>query len=328
MLHNRCARNTLRHLRPGQVCTGRKCRCDTQPLDINVTLGFILVHMCPTSLAYSDNVLIEETAGVVDSLLHPLAILIRQVLTRQGRLDLNLILIDDEENILQALDAGLVIHSLYYSGGESLSSALMQKRPVSANVYQVAKRTCKKLFENDKITRVFALAHTPSPRNLDSLSEVWRDLIALEDLTISGNIGAIIRTSLAFGAGGLILLNAEPVDIYDRRLIRASRGYVFSMPIVAATTEEFTRFCKRNRLPIVLMAVHAGRTAQEIASMPDRLVIVLGSEKGGCSEAVTRAASLQVQIPTSSKVESLNVSTAAGIMLYNRLWFNQPQAGK
>ena len=297
-------------------------------LDINVTLGFILVHMRPTSLAYSDNVLIEETVGVVDFLLHPLAILIRQALTRQGRLELNLILIDDEENILQALDAGVVIHSLYYSGGESLSSALVQKLSSNVTVYEVARRTCKKLFENDKVTRVFALAHTPSPRNLDSLSEIRRDLIALEDLTISGNIGAIIRTSLAFGAGCLILLNAEPVDIYDRRLIRASRGYVFSMPIVAATTEEFIRFCKRNRLPIVLMAAHAGRTAQEVASIGDRLVIVLGSEKEGCSEAITKAASLQVQVPTSSKVESLNVSTTAGIMLYNQLWFNQPQAGK
>ena len=284
--------------------------------------------MRPTNLAYSDNVLVDEPARVVDSLLHPLAILIRQVLTRRGRLELNLILIDDEENILQAVDAGLVIHSLYYSGGESPSSALMQKLPVNVNVYEVAKRTCKKLFENDKITRVFALAHTPSLRNLDSLSEIWRDLVALEGLTISGNIGTIIRTSLAFGAGGLILLNADPVDIYDRRLIRASRGYVFSMPIVAATTEEFIRFCKRKRLPIVLMAANAGQTAQEVASIRDRLVIVLGSEKGGCSEAVTKAASLQVQIPTSSKVESLNVSTAAGIILYNRLWFNHPQAGK
>src|SRR5688572_23047339 len=149
----------------------------------------------------------QENPGVVDSLLHPLAILIRKVLTRSGRMDLNLMLIDDEENIMQALDAGLEIHSLYYSGGEMLSQALIRKLPSGVNIHEVAKRTCKKLFENDKISRVFAIARTPPARSLDSLLETSRDLVALEDLTISGNIGAIIRSSLAFGIGGIVLLN-------------------------------------------------------------------------------------------------------------------------
>jgi TrmH family RNA methyltransferase len=257
-----------------------------------------------------------------------LAILIRQVITRAGRLEHKLILIDDEENVLQALAAGVEIHSLYYTGGEMLSNELLQNLPASVTIYEVAKRTCKKLFENDKLSRVFALAHMPLRRSLESLLEIPGDLIALEDLTISGNIGSIIRTSLAFGAGGLVLLNVDPVHIYDRRLIRASRGYVFSLRIVTATTEELMRFCERNRLPIVLMAAHADRAVQEVACQAGRLVIVLGSEKDGCSETITKAASVQVQIPTSSKVESLNVSTAAGVMLYSRLWFNQPRARK
>jgi TrmH family RNA methyltransferase len=189
----------------------------------------------------------------------------------------------------------------------------------------VAKRTCKKLFENEKMSRVFAIAHTPALRRLDSLLETSRDIVALEDLTISGNIGAIIRTSLAFRAGGIVLLNAQPVDIYDRRLIRASRGHVFSLPIMTATTHEFIQFCKQRQLPILVMAVEADRGVQEVASLAGRLVIVVGSEKDGCSEALTDAAALRVQIPTDAKVESLNVSTVAGIVLYSRTWFNLPQ---
>ena len=264
---------------------------------------------------------------VVDSLLHPQAILIRKVLTRSGRMDLNLILIDEEKNIIQALDAGVEILSLYYSG-ESIPAALMRKLPAGVNVHQVARRTCKKLFENDKTVRLFAIARTPATRSLDSLLEIPRDLVALEDLTISGNIGAIIRTSLAFGAGALILLNTEPVDIYDRRLIRASRGHVFSLPILTATTEEFLRFCDQSRIPIVVMAAQADHPEQDAAALPERLVIVLGSEKDGCSETLMKAATRRVRILTSSRVESLNVSMAAGIMLYNRLWFNHPQARK
>ena len=268
----------------------------------------------------------QEEAGVVDSLLHPLAILIRQILTRPGRIEHNLILIDDEENILQALEAGIEIHSIYYSGDEVLLPHLIRKLPSGTSVHELARRTCKKLFENDKITRVFAIAHTPIPCRLSSLLETPRDIVALEDLTISGNIGAIIRTSLAFGAGAIVLLDAQPADIYDRRLIRASRGHVFSLPIVTATTEEFIRFCQQNQLPILVMAVQANRAVQEASSLAGRLMIVFGSEKDGCSETLVNAATLRVQIPTDSKVESLNVSTAAGIMLYSRAWFNVQQA--
>jgi TrmH family RNA methyltransferase len=270
----------------------------------------------------------REQHGVIDSLLHPLAILIRKVLTRAGRADLNMILIDDEENIVQALDAGVEIHSLYYSSGEILSPELTRKLPHGVGTHEVAKRTCKKLFENDKTSRIFAIARTPAAPSLDSLLEIPRDIVALEDLTISGNIGSIIRTSLAFCAGGIILLNAEPVDIYDRRLIRASRGHVFSLPVLTATTEEFLCFCEQSRIPILVMSAQADLSEPEAAALPGPLVIVLGSEKDGCSETLMNAATLQVRIPTNHSVESLNVSTAAGIMLYNRLWFNHSQARK
>ena len=270
----------------------------------------------------------RENYGIVDSLLHPSATLIRQVLTRTGRQEAGLLLIDDEENILQALDAGVELHSVYYSGDEMLSSELQTRLPVDIKVHQVAKRTCKKLFENDKISRLFAIAHIPAFHSLDSLLETPRDIVALEDLTISGNIGAIIRTSLAFGAGAIVLLNADPVDIYDRRLIRASRGHVFSLPVLTATVEEFIYFCKQNELPILVMTVQGDHTEQEAGFLRRRLVIALGSEKEGCSQILRDAATLQVQIPTYSRVESLNVSTAAGIMLYNRLWFNHPRVRK
>jgi 23S rRNA (adenosine1067-2'-O)-methyltransferase len=273
----------------------------------------------------ADHSVAQENQGVVDSLLHPLASLIRQVLTRSGRLGLNLILIDDEENILQALRAGVKMDSVYYAGNEKLSQELIRKLPVGVTIHEIAKRTCKKLFENDKVSRVFALAHTPRTLGLDALLQIPRDVVVLEDLTISGNIGAIVRSSIAFGIGGIVLLNAEPVDIYDRRLIRASRGHIFSLPVVAATTAEFTQFCKENHLPMLVLAARADHLVHEVASIPQSLMIVFGSEKDGCSQALKDAATLQVQIPTDTKVESLNVSTAAGIMLYNRTWFNIPQ---
>ena len=259
----------------------------------------------------------------VDSLLHPQAILIRQLLTRTGRIELNRILIDDEENILQALDSGVEIESVYYAGDEIISDELKKKLSPQVKIYEVAKRTTKKIFENDKITRIFAIAKTPKPIGLDAITKIQRDMVVLEDVSISGNIGAITRTSLALGVGGIVLLNTEHVDIYDRRLIRASRGYVFVLPVIATTTEAFIKFAKQNNLQVLVTNAHAEKLVQDISSLSQRLMIVFGSEKDGCSQAITDAATLQVRIPIDSRVESLNVSAAAGITLYSRAGFNQ-----
>ena len=259
----------------------------------------------------------------VDSLLHPQAILIRQLLTRPGRIELKRILIDDEENILQALASGVELESIYYAGDEIISDELKKKLSPKVNIYEVAKRTTKKIFENDKITRIFAIAKTPKPLGLEAITKIQRDIVVLEDVSISGNIGAITRTSLALGVGGIVLLNTEHVDIYDRRLIRASRGYVFVLPVIATTTDAFIKFAKQHNLQVLVTNAHAEKLVQDISPISQQLMIVFGSEKDGCSQALTDAATLQVRIPIDSRVESLNVSAAAGITLYSRAEFNQ-----
>jgi len=265
----------------------------------------------------------SNNPNLVDSLLHPQSLIIRQLLTRPGRIELNKILIDDEENIIQALDAGVEVESVYYAGDEIVSDDLKNKLAPKAKIYEVAKRTTKKLFENDKITRIFAIAKTPKPIGLDAITKIQKDMVVLEDVSISGNIGAITRTSLALGVGAIVLLNTEHVDIYDRRLIRASRGYLFALPVIASTTDAFIKFAKQNNLQVLVTNAHAEKLVHEISSIPQRLMIVFGSEKEGCSQAITDAATLQVRIPINPRVESLNVSAAAGITLYSRTGFNQ-----
>ena len=173
------------------------------------------------------------------------------------------------------------------------------------------------------MSRIFAIAETPQPKGLELLKTIKKDIVVLEDLSISGNIGNIIRTSLALDLGGMILLNMEPIDLYDRRLIRASRGYMFSLPIMTASTQDFINYCKTNNETLLVTAMEAERSVEEIASIPERLLIVFGSEKEGCTPEIEAAATMKVRIPISTRVESLNVSAAAGITLFNRLKFNR-----
>ncbi len=260
---------------------------------------------------------------LVDSLNHPLAAPIRKLLTREGRRELNQIIIDDEENIVQALAAGIEVESVYFSGEDKVSDALREKLTAGATIHEVAKRTTKKLFENDKLSRIFAIAEIPKPIGLEALKNITKDVVVLEDVSISGNIGNIIRTSLALGVGGMILLNMDPLDIYDRRLIRASRGYLFSLPVMTATTSQLIDYCEQNDQTLLVTSADAEKTVDEIASINERLLIVFGSEKEGCSPEIENAASLKVRIPINQKVESLNVSAAAGITLFNRVKYNQ-----
>jgi tRNA G18 (ribose-2'-O)-methylase SpoU len=260
---------------------------------------------------------------LIDSLNHPLAGPIRQLLHRDGRRALNRILIDDEENILQALEAGVEIESVYFAGDEVISDELRSKLTPGATIHEVAKRTTKKIFENDKLSRIFAIAETPAPKGLELLKSINRDIVVLEDLSISGNIGNIIRTSLALDLGGMILLNMDPLDLYDRRLIRASRGYMFSLPVMTASTAEFLSYCKTNQETLLVTDMEAEMSVEEIASFPQRLLIVFGSEKEGCSPEIEAAATMRARIPINPRVESLNVSAAAGITLFQRIGFNR-----
>ena len=260
---------------------------------------------------------------LIDSLNHPLASPIRKLLHRDGRREFNQILIDDEENIIQALDAGVEVESVYFAGDEVISDTLRNKLTPGATIHEVAKRTTKKIFENDKLSRIFAIAETPKPKGLELLKTFQNDIVVLEDLSISGNIGNIIRTSLALDMGGMILLNMDPLDLYDRRLIRASRGYMFTLPIMTASTKDFIDYCKANQETLLVTAMDVEKSVEEIASIPERLLIVFGSEKEGCSPEIEGAATMQIRIPLSEKVESLNVSAAAGITLFNRVKFNR-----
>jgi len=215
------------------------------------------------------------------------------------------------------------IESVYYAGDEIISEELRNKLTPGATIHEVAKRTTKKIFENDKISRIFAIAETPKSQSLEILKTIKKDIVVLEDLGISGNIGNIVRTSLALDLGGMILLNMDPIDLYDRRLIRASRGYMFSLPIMTVSTKDFLDYCKTNNETLLVTAMEGEKSVEEIASIPERLLIVFGSEKEGCSPEIEQAATIKVRIPINSRVESLNVSAAAGITLFYRVQFNR-----
>lgn len=263
-----------------------------------------------------------KDGDLIDSLTHPLAEPLQSLLNKSGRQTFGYILIDDEENILAAQAAGLELGALVYTEDTELPKTLSGAVPERTAHIRLAKRTGKKIFGNERLSRVFALGRTPAPTPLKALATVPQDIVVLEDVSLMGNIGAMMRTSLALGLGGMVLLGADPDDLYDRRLIRASRGGVFALPVVCTSEQELLTFLPQEGLELVVTSPHAPAPVDDLAALPNRLALAFGHEKTGCSPSLLAAATRLVKIPIRQGIDSLNISVAAGITLYSRHAFN------
>lgn len=229
------------------------------------------------------------------------------------------IIIDDEENIRQACSRGVSIHSLYLSGNQVvIANRILSDFALDVPCYVLADSVAEHLFGGEKRARVFALGLKPPVHTLAHLVDRSGDLLILDGVRLTGNIGAIIRNAHAFGAAGIILLDSGLVSIYDRRLVRASRGLVFALPIVIASREDTRAFLARHDIPIAILSPAESHSLASVHAVPDRLAIVLGGERRGVSADMEAIASYRYAIPMAEDVESLNVSAAAAIALYER----------
>lgn len=169
-----------------------------------------------------------------------------------------------------------------------------------------------------------ALATTVNPDGVVAVAQriataspsVPTDLgIALETLQDPGNLGTIIRTATAAGAGGL-WLSADSVDADQPKVLRASAGAWFRLPM-AHTQDLIAEVgrCRQLGMQAIATASNASQTYWEIDYRRPTLIL-LGNEGAGLSDNLLALADRQVRIPLTAGVESLNVAIAAALMLY------------
>lgn len=129
-----------------------------------------------------------------------------------------------------------------------------------------------------------------------------------------GNLGAMLRTADAAGVGHVIA--ADPVtDWGNPNVVRASKGTVFAVPVAAASTEEVLAWVAEHGLDLVVTTPETDLLHTDV-DYTGRVVVAVGSEKHGVDDALLAAATHLVRIPMRGKANSLNVSVAAAIVLY------------
>jgi len=140
-------------------------------------------------------------------------------------------------------------------------------------------------------------------------------VLYLDRVSDPGNLGTIIRTSLWFGVSHLAL-SPFCVEPFNAKVIRASAGAIFKARIYQSVgSDEMKRFSKKMEYLKVAMVPHGGSRPDSLRK-EGRKIVMMGQEAGGLSNDLIECADLSVSIPGRGDVESLNLSVASAIALY------------
>jgi len=138
--------------------------------------------------------------------------------------------------------------------------------------------------------------------------------VILESVEKPGNLGAVLRSADAAGATAVIV--CDPLtDLYNPNLIRASIGACFTVPMVACTSEECIRFLKDNGVQILTAQLQDSELYYD-TDMTGPTAIVMGTESTGLTDLWRQAADAHIRIPMLGRLDSLNVSVSAAILLF------------
>ena len=213
-----------------------------------------------------------------------------------------------------SIRGALAAPELYDAQGRA-AAVVEALRARDITVLEVERRDFESAAETDTPQGILAIAGIPHAE-LDALpvdATKRLRLLVLDGIQDPGNAGTILRTAAAFGATATIALPGT-VDLWNAKVVRSAMGAHFHHPPYAATADALSAF--RARHHVALWAADAAGDPLDPACAPERLAIVVGNEGAGLSGALRGEADKLVALPISPAVESLNVSVAAGILLY------------
>jgi TrmH family RNA methyltransferase len=227
-------------------------------------------------------------------------------------------LVEGYREILRATQGCWVFKELYFcpelyldlDAGELVAQIQADGTPV----FKCSETAYRKMSYRDTPDGLMALSPLIG-KKLDELELPENPLLLIaEDLEKPGNLGTILRTADATGVDAVIACNHK-TDLNNPNVIRSSIGTIFFMPVAEATTEEAIAWLDKRGIKTIAAVPGASQEYTE-TDMLSGTAIVVGSEDEGLSERWKKRSTVQVGIPMLGKNDSLNVSTAAAIVLY------------
>jgi TrmH family RNA methyltransferase len=228
---------------------------------------------------------------------------------RQRRQD-GLMLVEGYDEIMLALAAGHKPETLFTE--PELASRRLDVTP--AESITVSRPVFEKMSYRENPDGWLAVFPIPQASLAGLHLSASPVVIVAESIEKPGNLGAILRTADAANVDALLVCDAR-VDIWSPNVVRASRGAVFSVPVFESDNVSALEWLKARSIA-VLAAAPAADALYTHVNMRDPIAIAVGTEDEGLSDFWLVNADLQVRIPMMGTVNSLNVSVATALLLY------------
>lgn len=258
-----------------------------------------------------------ETKGIITSAQNPK---IKQLLQLQQksseRRKHSMFVVEGKREVMHCLSVGYEIDTVFCCpqiAGEDTISQLQTKSPssryfeVSADVYEkVAYRGGTEGVVAEVRTRQLTLSDLDLPES--------PLVVVLESVEKPGNLGAILRSADAAGVDAVIV--CDPLtDLFNPNLIRSSLGAFFTVPTVACSSEDCINFLKSNGIQILTAQLQDSSLYYD-TDMRRPTAIVMGTESTGLTQQWRTAADAHIRIPMLGRLDSLNVSVSAAILMF------------
>ena len=185
-------------------------------------------------------------------------------------------------------------------------------------VFEMSNRAFTAMSDTRSPQGIAAVIHQPYLRLSDIMLPLGAcRILVLHDMRDPGNVGTMIRSADALGATAVVL-TAHCADPYEPKVVRATAGSLFHLPVVEIMWAELEVWAKTNDFALVTSCPTAKYELGD-AKLPERALVIVGNEAHGLPEDILQQSDLMVKIPMRGKAESLNASTAAAIILYEYL---------
>lgn len=224
-----------------------------------------------------------------------------------------LFIIEGRREISLAQKSGIEIETLVYCSDYIKHELAIDEE----KIIEVTKKVFNKISFRENPDGFLAVAKIKNKNLADIKLKANPLIIILEAVEKPGNLGAILRTADAAGINAVII-NDQKTDIYNPNVIRASQGMVFTVSTVLSSAKETVEFCRKNEIKILATTPEAEKEYTE-ADFSGGTAIVLGAEDKGLSKDWLAAAGKKIKIKMRGKIDSLNVSVSAGIILFEAL---------
>ncbi len=209
-------------------------------------------------------------------------------------------LVETKHLVIEAYRAGL-IQELILEQNEIF--------PIDVPTLYVSLDVLKKLSSTASPSKIMAVV-----AKKDAVENFGEKILILDRIQDPGNLGTIIRSAVAFNID-TIICSPDCVDFYNSKVVRASQGMMFYVPIMIGDTEKIIHQLKEQDYKIIGTKVTNGCDVRT-AAIYSHFALVIGNEGQGISEKIESLCDQFLYIKMNGNCESLNASVAASILLY------------